>query len=153
MKYAALLFLAASACAQDLPSVSPLESFFRTVEYRSRIAETHAIQAALGFTDAEMQSLNTVASAFLNRASILRAPTSEMIFRARLEFADTGQESETVKQQFRAMETELAGALAQAVRELRAALGDEPYQKFDSWLRARGTSGCWVAPCSATPRR
>ena len=100
-----------------------------------------------------MQSLNVIAKVFVHRASMLRTRSGEMIFQARLELADTGQESETVKQQFRAMETELAGALTQAARELRLALGDERYQKFDAWFQAGGAAGCWVAPCRAVPRR
>ncbi|MEO8370872.1 MAG: hypothetical protein ABI806_16940 [Candidatus Solibacter sp.] len=161
MKYAVLLCLAAGAFGQDLPQVSPLESFFRTVVTRSRITETPpantlappTIQAAIGFTDSEMASLNSIAAAFVNRASSLRAPSGEVVFQARLELADTGTVSDSARQQLTAMEAGLAGALTQASRELRSALGDERYQKFDSWLRARGASGCWVAPCSAVPRR
>lgn len=161
MKIAILLFLAGGACAQDLPTTTPLESFFRTVVQRGHITEVPpantfappTIQAALGFTDSEMQSLNAIASAFINRASDLRAPTGKMIFQARLDFAETGKESETVRQQFKQMEAELAEALAKAVSQLRTALGDERYQKFDSWLRAGGATGCWIAPCSATPKR
>jgi hypothetical protein len=144
MKFALLLCLAASACAEELPSPSPLESFFRTVDYRSRITETPppdtfappTIQAALGFTDSEMQSLNSIASAFVNRASALRAPTSEMIFQARLELADTGKESETLKQYIKQMNAEVDEALAKAAGQLRAG----------------GATGCWVARCSVARR-
>ena len=161
MKYAALLCFAACMFAEDLPTHSPLESFLMTVEQRGRLTETPppntfvpaTIQAALGFTDAEMQSLNAIARAYVHRASILRAPAPEMVFQARLELAETGKKSETFKQQIKAMEAGLAAALAQASRELRTALGDEHYQRFDAWFQAGGATGCWVAPCRATPAK
>jgi len=161
MRYAALLFLAAGAFAQNLPDTTPLESFFRTVDSRSRITEAPpaisdappTVQAALGFTDAEMRSLTAVAKAFLNRASSLRASSGEIVFQARLDFAETGKESETAKRQFKQMEAGLAEALTQAANQLRIALGDERYRNFDAWFQAGGATGCWVAPCNPTPRR
>jgi len=161
MKFALLLCLAGSALAEDLPAYSPLESFLMTVDQRSRLTETAppstsvpaTIQAALGFTDAEMQALNAIAREFVHRGSALRAPTSNMVFEARLELAETGKESDTLKQFTKQVNAELAEALAKSMRDLRSALGDERYQKFDSWFRAGGAKGCWVAPCSATPKR
>jgi len=161
MKYAALLCFAACVFAEDLPTYSPLESFLMTVDQRSRLTETPppstsiptTIQTALGFTDSEMQSLNAIAKDFVHRASAVRAPSSEKVFQARLELAETGKESETLKEFTKQANAELAEALAKTMRDLRAALGDERYQKFDTWFRAGGATGCWVAPCSATPKR
>lgn len=159
MRYGALLFLAACAFADDRPTTTPFESFLRTVDYRSRVTETPppntfappSIQAALGFSDAEMKSLNAIASGFVNRGSTLRVPTSEMVFAARLELADTGKESEFLKQYIRNVEAERAEAVAKAAAQLRTALGDERYQKFDEWLRTAG-AGCWLPPCAAAKR-
>jgi hypothetical protein len=150
MKYAALLCLAACAFAQHPPASSPLESLFRTVVQRSG---TPGMQSALAFTDTEMQALNTIAADSEKRIAAIRKPFGELIFQSRLDFAETGQESETVKQQIQQMSADIAEAVAKAANQLRSALGEDRYQKFDAWLRGGGATGCWVAPCSATPRR
>ena len=163
MRYAALLCLLScvTATAQDLLGITPLESFFRTVVQRSYINEAPppntfapaTIQAVLGFTDSEMQSLNAIAKTYLERVSRVRAPSGDLIFQSRLDFAETGKESDTVKQQLKVMAAQLAETLSKATRELRIALGEERYQKFDAWFQAGGTMGCWLAPCSTIPKR
>ena len=153
MKYAALLFLSFSAFAQDLYRATPLESFLHTAASRSRIPETQpSVQAALGFTDSEMQSLNEIARAFAGRPSLPVPPSSEMVFQARLDLADTGKESETLKQFFEKRDAERDAAVARAAQLLRTALGEERYRKLDAWLQGGGATGCWAAPCPAPKR-
>ena len=141
----------------NLPAVSAYESFFRTVAQRSQTvsgapvatAVPATIQAALGLTDQEMQSLNVIAADTESRASAIRQAGSHLIFEARLEAIETGQTPVKATQQLKEMDLRIGRLMEQSMQQLKSALGDAGFQKLDGWLRAGGANQCFVAPCAA----
>ena len=141
----------------NLPAVSVYESFFRTVVERGRtvsspaapIAVPPTIQAALGLTDQEMQSLNVIAADCESRVSAIRQSGSHLIFDARLEAIETGQTPVKAMQQLKEMDVRIGRLMEQSTQQLKSALGEAAFQKLDGWLRAGGANQCFVAPCAA----
>ena len=107
------------------------------------------IQAALGLTDQEMQSLSVIAADCESRLSAVRQSGSHLIFDARLEAIETGQTPVRAMQQLKDMDVRIGKLMEQSTQQLKSALGEAAFQKLDSWLRAGGANQCFVAPCAA----
>ncbi len=122
------------------------------MDQRSRITEGPTVQSALALTDSEAQALNTIAAGFVHRASAVPFPSLDMVFQSRLDYVESGKESEALKQYLERMNAERDAALANAMQQLRSAFGEARYQQFDAWLRSKGNEGCWIAPCAAAKK-
>ncbi len=146
-----------TSASLDFPAVGVYESFFNTVVQRSRVVSNPpastslpvTIQAALGLTGPEMQSLNAIAADCESHLSAVRQSGSHLIFEARLEAIETGHAPVKAAQQLKEMDVRIGRLIEQSTQQLKAALGQAAFQKLDGWLRAGGANQCFVAPCVA----
>ena len=120
-----------TSASLDLPAVSVYESFFRTVVQRSQIVSSPpastsvpaTIQAALGLTDQEMQSLNAIAADCESQVSAVRQSGSHLIFEARLEAIETGQTPVKAAQQLKEMDVRIGRLIEQSTQQLKSRAG------------------------------
>ncbi|MEO8591773.1 MAG: hypothetical protein ABI759_00490 [Candidatus Solibacter sp.] len=167
MKLLAFAF-AMCALAQDVPVASsagepetgPLGSFLYYVEQIARLgnptpgslptvrdAVALYLREEFRCTDQETQALQAVAASYVRRVDLIRAPYGHLVFEARLEFADTGQESIKFNQAMKKMNEQLAEQAVQAKQQLKAALRDERFERLDAWVHSADAKRCVGGPC------
>lgn len=154
--FACAILTATALSAQDSgrPDSDDWQRFFRTANMLSHIPPADSNQLAkptlqddLGFTGAEMQLLNPIATNCLEKAAAVPQPKPGEVFEARLRTLQSGEESNELAQRLKTLDEQVDRIVFEHVRQAERALGPTSFQRLSDYVAAHHFQRCYLGPC------
>jgi hypothetical protein len=133
------------------------QSFFLTVALLSRFVPTETktlveptLPTVLGLNEAEMQALNSIATDYEAKSVVLARTHSHIIMEARLRAIESGDSSDWLARQTKAIDDRARRLLADHVLRIQRELGESRFQAVAAYVRDPSPH-CYITPCGPKP--
>jgi len=152
---AALVMLACAlpGLCQYVPArpASEYGRFFAQAAQMSRVPTDQltvpTIQDVLGLNAEEMKIVNAIATDYVEKIQAV-APVSHLVFEARMRTIESGEDSsEWLAQRLKEVDERVDQVVAQHVEKLKAALGEEGFQRVEKYVHSDWIHHCFAARC------